>query len=68
MPVDYFGFNTGDDAPQPNRAERRAMERKRAQQKRRGQRAYDRTLRNIDRMSPAEAAATLQGLKDGGHA
>jgi hypothetical protein len=51
-----------DDTPQPNRAQRRAMERSRAAQKRRGQRAYARALRNVDRMTPDEAAQALSDI------
>jgi hypothetical protein len=46
MPTDYFGFASKDDMPQPNRAQRRAAEKRRRAQQRRGQRAYDRAQRN----------------------
>jgi hypothetical protein len=44
--MDILGFGKGDDGPKPNRAQRRALERKLKRQQRKGQRAWERQQRN----------------------
>jgi hypothetical protein len=57
MGTDYFGFGSDDPQPTPNRAQRRAAERKARQVKRRGNRAFQRSLAAGEGMR----RATLRG-------